>query len=137
MKNYSNNNKVIIFIIVWVIYSLILSFGGSVGWWPEKHSDGWYKMYERCEGDEYGYDVCWDEVIDGPFSKIDIDRMYREDERAANEFMKKYGTIYNLAPKTSPNDSFIIVILKLLVYLSMFCGVPYLIYQVFYEKRAK
>ena len=103
MKNYSNN-KVIIVIIVWFIYSLILSFGGSVGWWPEKHSDGWYRMYEKCEGDEYG-ETCWDVVIDGPFSKIDIDRMYREDERAANEFMKKYGTIYNLAPKISPNDS--------------------------------
>jgi hypothetical protein len=76
-------------------------------------------------------------VIDGPFSKIDIDRMLREDQRASDEFMKKYGTIYNLVPKTSPNDSFIIAILKLLVYLSVFCGVPYLIYQVFYEKRAK
>ena len=136
MKNYSNNNKVIIVIIVWFIYSLILSFGGSVGWWPEKHSDGWYRMYEKCEGDEYG-ETCWDVVIDGPFSKIDIDRMLREDQRASDEFMKKYGTIYNLVPKTSPNDSFIIAILKLLVYLSVFCGVPYLIYQVFYEKRAK
>ena len=136
MKNYSNNNKVIIVIIVWFIYSLILSFGGSVGWWPEKHSDGWYRMYEKCEGDEYG-ETCWDLVIDGPFSKIVIDRMYREDERAANEFMKKYGTIYNLAPKISPNDSLIIVFLKILVLPILFCGVPYLIYQVFYEKRAK
>ena len=33
-------------------------------------------------------------------SKIDIDRMYREVERAANEFMKKYRSIYNLAPKS-------------------------------------
>ena len=128
MKNYSNNNKVIIFIIVWFIYSLILSFGGSVGWWPEKHSDGWYRMYEKCEGDEYG-ETCWDVVIDGPFSKIDIDRMYREDERAANEFIKKYGTIYNLAPKSG--------LLRFLVWCSLFLGVPYLIYQVFYEKRAK
>ena len=128
MKNYSNNNKVIIFIIGWFIYSLILSFGGSVGWWPEKHSDGWYRMYEKCEGDEYG-ETCWDVVIDGPFSKIDIDRMYREDERAANEFMKKYGTIYNLAPKSG--------LLRFLVWYSLFLGVPYLIYQVFYEKRAK
>lgn len=128
MKNYSNNNKVIIVIIVWFIYSLILSFGGSVGWWPEKHSDGWYRMYEKCEGDPYG-ETCWDVVIDGPFSKIDIDRMYREDERAANEFMKKYGTIYNLAPKSG--------LLRFLVLPILFFGVPYLIYQVFYEKRAK
>ena len=136
MKNYSNNNKVIIVIIVWFIYSLILSFGGSVGWWPEKHSDGWYRMYEKCEADEYG-ETCWEVVIDGPFSKIDIDRMYREDERAANEFMKKYGTIYNLAPKISPNDSVFFSILKFLVWPILFCGVPYLIYQVFYEKRTK
>ena len=128
MKNYSNNNKVIIFIIGWVIYSLILFFGGSVGWWPEKHSDGWYRMYEQCEGDEYG-ETCWDVVIDGPFSKIDIDRMYREDQRDANEFIKKYGTIYNLAPKSG--------LLRVLVWPILFCGVPYLIYQVFYEKRAK
>ena len=128
MKNYSNNNKVIIVIIVWFIYSLILSFGGSVGWWPEKHSDGWYRMYEKCEGDPYG-ETCWDVVIDGPFSKIDIDRMYREDERAANEFMKKYGTIYNLAPKRG--------LLMFLVWPILFLGIPYLIYQVFYEKRAK
>ena len=128
MKNYSNNNKVIIVIIVWFIYSLILSFGGSVGWWPEKHSDGWYRMYEKCEGDPY-VETCWDVVIDGPFSKIDIDRMYREDERAANEFMKKYGTIYNLAPKSG--------LLMFLVWPILFLGVPYLIYQVFYEKRAK
>ncbi len=128
MKNYSNNNKVIIVIIVWFIYSLIISFGGSVGWWPEKHSDGWYRMYEKCEGDPYG-ETCWDVVIDGPFSKIDIDRMYREDERAANEFRKKYGTIYNLAPKSG--------LLRFLVLPILFCGVPYLIYQVFYEKRAK
>jgi len=136
MKNYSNN-KVIIAIIIWFMYSSIILFGGSVGWWPEKHSDGWYRMYEKCDSDGKGGETCWDVVIDGPFSKIDIDRMYREDERAANEFMKKYGTIYNLVPKTSPNDSFIIAILKLLVYFSVFCGVPYLIYQVFYEKRAK
>ena len=123
MKNYSNNNKVIIVIVVWFMYSLILSFGGSVGWWPEKYSDGWYRMYEECEGDPY-VETCWDVVIDGPFSKIDIDSMYREDERAANEFMKKYGTIYNLAPKSD-----------LLMFL-VFLGVPYLIYQVFYEKRA-
>ena len=136
MKNYSNNNKVIIFIIGWFIYSLILSFGGSVGWWPEKHSDGWYRMGEKCEADEYG-ETCWDVVIDGPFSKIDIDRMYRDDQRAADEFIKKYGTIYNLVPKSSPNDSLIIVFLKILVLPILFCGVPYLIYQVFYEKRAK
>ena len=136
MKNYSNNNKVIIVIIVWFIYSLILSFGGSVGWWPEKHSDGWYRMYEKCEADEYG-ETCWDVVIDGPFSKIDIDRMYREDQRAADEFIKKYGTIYNLVPKSSPNDSVFFSILKFLVWPILFCGVPYLIYQVFYEKRAK
>ena len=128
MKNYSNNNKVIIFIIGWFIYSLILSFGGSVGWWPEKHSDGWYRMYEKCEADEYG-ETCWEVVIDGPFSKIDIDRMYREDERAADEFIKKYGTIYNLAPKSG--------LLRFLVLPILFFGVPYLIYQVFYEKRAK
>ena len=136
MKNYSNNNKVIIVIIVWFIYSLIISFGGSVGWWPEKHSDGWYRMYEECDGDPYG-ETCWDVVIDGPFSKIDIDRMYRDDQRAADEFIKKYGTIYNLVPKSSPNDSLIIVFLKILVLPILFCGVPYLIYQVFYEKRAK
>jgi len=128
MKNYSNNNKVIIVIIVWFIYSLILSFGGSVGWWPEKHSDGWYRMYEKCEGDEYGT-TCWEVVIDGPFSKIDIDRMLREDQRASDEFIKKYGTIYNLAPKSG--------LLRFLVLAILFCGVPYLIYQVFYEKRAK
>ena len=136
MKNYSNNNKVIIVIIVWFIYSLIISFGGSVGWWPEKHSDGWYRMWEECDGDSYG-ETCWDVVIDGPFSKIDIDRMYRDDQRAADEFIKKYGTIYNLVPKSSPNDSLIIVFLKILVLPILFCGVPYLIYQVFYEKRAK
>ena len=136
MKNYSNNNKVIIVIIVWFIYSLIISFGGSVGWWPEKHSDGWYRMYEKCEGDPYG-ETCWDVVIDGPFSKIDIDRMYRDDQRAADEFIKKYGTIYNLVPKSSPNDSVFFSILKFLVWPILFLGVPYLIYQVFYEKRAK
>ena len=136
MKNYSNNNKVIIVIIVWFIYSLIISFGGSVGWWPEKHSDGWYRMYEECDGDPYG-ETCWDVVIDGPFSKIDIDRMYREDERAANEFRKKYGTIYNLVPKSDPNDSVFFSILRFLVWPILLCGVPYLIYQVFYEKRAK
>jgi len=53
----------------------------------------------------------------------------REDERAANEFMKKYGTIYNLAPKSG--------LLGFLVLPILFLGVPYLIYQVFYEKRAK
>ena len=128
MKNYSNNNKVIIVIIVWFIYSLILSFGSSVGWWPEKHSDGWYRMYEKCETDEYG-ETCWDLVIDGPFIKIDIDRMLRKDQIAADEFIKKYGTIYNLAPNSG--------LLRFLVWYSFFFGVPYLIYQVFYEKRAK
>lgn len=134
MKNYGRNEKVVTFIIIWVIYSIFINTWGNVNWWAEEMSDGWYQMGEECETpDEYGSN-CWSVILDGPFTKAEIDNMYLKDERDANEFMKKYGTIYNLRLK---ENNMLFGVFNIILFFLYFFGVPYLIYHTFYEKSAK
>ena len=133
IKNYGRNEKVVTFIIIWVIYSLTVTNWGNVDWWAEEMSDGWYQMIEECETDDYG-NKCWPVILDGPFTKAEIDNMYLKDERDANEFMKKYGTIYNLRLK---ENNVLFGVINIILWYCIFFGVPYLIYHTFYEKSAK
>ena len=118
---------------MWVIYSLTVFTWGGVDWWAEEMSDGWYQMIEECETDDYGKQ-CWPVILDGPFTKAEIDNMYLKDERDANEFMKKYGTIYNLRLK---ENNILFALINIILQYCIFFGIPYLIYHTFYEKSAK
>ena len=129
----SRNGRVLTFIFIWFIYSAVVDGFGSNGAWKEEKSDGWYLFYERCETDEAG-EYCWPEIIDGPFTEAEIDNKLLELEKEANEFMKKYGTVYNLRFE---EDNEFFVIINLVLYASYLFGIPYLIYFIFYEKSAK
>ena len=129
----SRNGRVLTFIFIWFIYSTIVSVFGSNGAWKEEKSDGWYLFYERCETDDAG-ENCWPVIIDGPFTEAEIDNKLLEFEKEANEFMKKYGTVYNLRFE---EDNGFFIIINLVLYASYLFGIPYLIYFIFYEKSAK
>ena len=83
--------------------------------------------------DDYG-NQCWPVILDGPFTKAEIDNMYLKDERDANEIMKKYGTIYNLRLK---ENNVLFGVINIILWYCIFFGVPYLIYHTFYEKSVK
>ena len=123
------NDKISYFIIIWIVYGLIISSGSSVGWWPEEKSDGWYMMAEECEDDGRGGKMCWDYKIDGPFTKSEIDGYFEEDSRSADEFRRKYGTIYNIVP----NDTH--WLFGLIVNFLIMLGIPYGVYEMLYDKR--
>ena len=129
----SRNGRVLTFIFIWFIYSAVVSVFGSNGAWKEERSDGWYLFYERCEVDDTG-EYCWPVKIDGPLTEAEIDNKLLELDNNADEFMKKYGTVYNLRFE---EDNGFFVIINLVLYASYLFGIPYLIYFIFYEKSAK
>ena len=129
----SRNGRVLTFIFIWFIYSAVVSELGSNGAWKEEKSDGWYLFDERCETDDAGKH-CWPVIIDGPLTEAEIDNKLLEREKEANEFMKKYGTVYNLR---FDEDNGFFGIINLVLYASYLVGIPYLIYFIFYEKSAK
>ena len=129
----SRNGRVLTFIFIWFIYSTVVSELGSNGAWKEEKSDGWYLFDERCETDDAGKH-CWPVIIDGPLTEAEIDNKLLEREKEANEFMKKYGTVYNFRFE---EDNGFFGIINLVLYASYLFGIPFFIYFIFYEKSAK
>ena len=129
MNKYKKSDYVGVVIVAWILYSLIVGVAGSVSWWPEKHSDGWYVMMEECENDGHG-ERCWEYKADGPYSKSEIDRMYEIDSRDADENMRKYGTVYNISHNLYNEGGFFFAILGFIVHLFFLAGLPYIFYEI-------
>ena len=89
--------RIAIISVSWLIYSFIINSSGVCSYWIDEYEDGWYIMTSESDGDG-GY---YPEDIDGPYSYTEAVDWITNCKDNSEEYLLKYGTIYNLLP--SPN----------------------------------
>lgn len=89
--------RIAIITVSWLIYSFIIFSNGVCSYWIDEYEDGWYIMTSESDGDG-GY---YPEDIDGPYSYDEAVDWITNCKDYSEEYLLKYGTIYNLLP--SPN----------------------------------